>query len=71
LEELGNTFAEVGNVIIMVGAGFSTLGTIIPVVAKVATAAGISVAAAWGWLVAIAAAIVAVGAGIALIAKAV
>ena len=50
LEELGNTFAKVGNVITMVGAGFSALGTIIPAVASIASAAGISTQAAWGWV---------------------
>jgi predicted nuclease with TOPRIM domain len=50
LEELGDTFAEVGNVITIVGAGFSILGTIIPAVASLASAAGISTQAAWGWV---------------------
>ena len=50
LEELGDTFAKVGNIITIVGAGFSTLGSIIPAVASVASAAGISTQAAWGWI---------------------
>ena len=71
LEEVGETLSTVGNYATMAGAAFSALGNLIPMVAKVAAAAGISVAAAWAWLAAIAAAIVAIGAGIVLTAKAV
>jgi hypothetical protein len=43
LEEFGQGFAVVGNVITMAGGAISGIGALIPVVAKVAVAAGISV----------------------------
>ena len=50
LEEFGDVLSKVGNVITMVGAGVSALGTAIPAVAAIASAAGISTQAAWGWI---------------------
>ena len=50
LEEVGEAFSKIGNVVTLVGAGISTLGTVIPAVAAVASAAGITTQAAWGWI---------------------
>lgn len=53
LEEVGDAFSTLGTIITFAGTAISGIGALIPVVAKVAVAAGISVQAAWWWLVAI------------------
>ena len=53
LEEAGEGFAKFGTFVTFAGTAINGFGALIPVVAKVAVAAGISVQAAWWWLVAI------------------
>ena len=59
LEELGELFSGVGNVLIVIGGAISFLGSIIPAVASIASAAGISIQASWWPLLVIMLAIVA------------
>ena len=64
LEEVGDAFSTLGTWVTFAGTAISGIGALIPVVAKVAVAAGISVQAAWWWLVAIVAVLAAVIVGI-------
>ena len=47
LEELGESFSTVGNIIMMVGGAFSAIGSLVPVVTKILVASGYSVQSAW------------------------
>ena len=62
LEEAGKAWSEFGQVITLAGSAISALVPIIQLVQMVATAAGISMAAALGWVALVVAAVVALGA---------
>jgi cytochrome c biogenesis factor len=47
MEELGETFSTVGNIIMMVGGAISAIGTLVPIVTKILVASGFSVQSAW------------------------
>ena len=47
MEEAGETFATVGNILTIVGGAFSTIGTLVPIVTKILVASGYSVQGAW------------------------